>query len=108
MTMKRLRRYGIYYVVLLLVLAAIGANNQQLHQQQWRMIDEKEVLLLELSELRSVHAQYFSAPAVRNWALARGMIAAPEGARRQTVLAQPAPEVVVPTPQNELIISTRW
>lgn len=106
--MKRLRRYGIYYVVLLLVLAAIGANNQQLHRQQWRMIDEKEVLLLELSELRAAHAQHFSAPAVRNWALTRGMIAAPEGARRQIVFARPAPEVAVPIPQNELVISTRW
>lgn len=106
--MKRLRRYAMYYVVLLLVLAAMGANNQRLHSQQWRMIDEKEVLLLELSELRAAHGQHFGAPAVRDWAIARGMIAAPEGASRQLVFARPAPELVVPTPQNELEISTHW
>jgi hypothetical protein len=106
--MKRLRRYAIYYVVLLLVLAAIGANNQRLHQQQWRMIDEKDVLLLELSELRAARAQFFGAPAVRNWALVRGMISAPEGASRQLVVAKAAPDVYVLIPQNELEISTRW
>ncbi|MEM7738575.1 MAG: hypothetical protein AAF267_22605 [Deinococcota bacterium] len=106
--MKRLRRYASYYVVLLMVLAALGANNQRLHREQWQMIDQKKTLQLELSTLHAQEAAYFGAPAVRVWALARGMIAAPEGASAGFIFAEAAPAVELFTPVNELEIVTVW
>lgn len=94
------------YVTLLLILALIGAYNQRLYLRQLALMDQKEALIVRLTDLRSGAAQVSGPLAITSWARNQGMIPAPEGARVVRIAAQPPP--VAPSPPSGLELTTRW
>lgn len=94
------------YLASLLALAALGAHNQLRFEHHEALLDQKQVLEVRLSALRRDTNGITGALAVRNWALAQGMVPAPEALNHRYVSARPAPEP--PLPQGELEMYTLW
>lgn len=94
------------YLVSLLALAALGAHNQLRYKHHDSLLTQKQVLEARLSTLRRETNGITGALAVRNWALAQGMVPAPEALNHRHVSARPAPET--PLPQGKLEMYTLW
>lgn len=94
------------YLACLVALAALGAHNQLRHLEHEDLLVQKSTLQAQLSLLRQEAAGVTGALAVRNWALGRGMIAAPEALNIRAVAAAPAP--TPPVPRGELELYTLW
>lgn len=105
---RQLQRLIVFYMSLVVLLAAIGAHNQQLHRQHSMLLMDKEALQNQLSDLRVNAAQITGPLAIRNWARAQGMVATPEGG--QTVLVAPlsAPNIDVSDNAPVLELQTLW
>ncbi|MEX2501420.1 MAG: hypothetical protein WD336_03505 [Trueperaceae bacterium] len=85
------------YLVLLLVLAAIGAQNQTLLHEEVALIEERERTRRSVVLLRAEAASVQGPLAVAGWAQEQGMVPAPEADAIEHVLALPGPE---PTPPS--------
>lgn len=72
------QRLFMLYLALLLALAALGAHNQVRQRLHADLLDDKAALQTQLSSLRRSAAEVTGALAIRSWAHARGMVAAPE------------------------------
>ncbi len=80
------------YLVLALVLAALGAQNQRLLAEELALIDERERIRREGIALRAEATAVQGPLAVARWAQEHGMVPAPEAETSEHVLALPAPE----------------
>ncbi len=94
------------YLSALLVLAYLGVQNQRGYYQHEYLLQQKRTLQAQLQGLRRDAASVNGTLAVRNWALARGMVPAPEALNIREVNPAPAPTVVLP--QGELEVYTLW
>lgn len=94
------------YLSALLALAWLGAQNQRGYERHETLLGQKEALQTQLQGLRHEAAGVTGALEVRRWALARGMIAAPEALNIYTTAPTAAP--VTPLPEGELELYTLW
>ncbi len=94
------------YLACLIALAALGAHNQLNYLQHEALLGQKASLQLQLSGLRQEAAGVTGALAVRRWALARGMVPAPEALNIREIAASPAP--TTPVSQGRLELYTLW
>lgn len=94
------------YLLLLLLLATLGATNQRHYVKQLQLLDAKEQLLTQLADTRRRAAQVNGPTAVATWATRNGMVPSPEV--RDAVLVAPAaaPHPELPLPSLE--IRTVW
>ena len=95
----------VFYLILLISLAAFGTRNQALYREQRELINLKSERYVVLGDLRSQAATITGPAAVRAWALARGMTS-PEG--QETVRVAPASPPAPPEPPSGLEIRTIW
>lgn len=96
------------YVVLLLLLAGLGAVSQLRYREQARLLLAKEQAIVDLAAARSAAASVNGPLAVNAWARSAGMVPAPDAPRLEAVaggLLPPAPPVH-PTPWLEVV--TVW
>jgi len=94
------------YLTSLLALAALGAHNQLRYNHHEALLVQKGSLQRQLATLRQDAAGISGALAIRNWAVSRGMIAAPEALNIGEIGAASAPETLLP--QGELEMYTLW
>ena len=94
------------YLILLLVLALLGATNQRLYRSQLQLMDQKESLLSEVADTRRRAALVNGPTAVANWAAVSGMVPVPEAL--ESVLVAPDNVVLEPLPTPSLEIRTVW
>ncbi len=104
---KSSRRLLALYLSALLALAYLGVHNQTGYRQHEYLLQQKRVLQLQLQGLRRDAALVNGTLTVRQWALERGMVPAPEALNIREVNAGPAP-VAAPLPQGELEVDTLW
>lgn len=94
------------YLASLLVLAVLGAQNQLRTDYQEGLMSRKELLNTNLRTLRRDAAQISGALAVREWAHAQGMVAAPEALNVFDIPTQPV--TLQPQEQGRLEMYTLW
>lgn len=94
------------YLLLLLLLAALGASNQSGYRTQLQLLDAKEQLLTQLADTRRLAAQVNGPTAVATWAAANGMVPAPEV--RDAVLVAPFSPPTYQLPAPSLELRTVW
>ena len=95
------------YLVLALVLAALGAENQRLLAEELALIEERERARREGVLLRAEATAVNGPLAVARWAQDRGMVPAPEADTSEHVLALPAPDPA-PDPGEGVEVRTVW
>lgn len=100
------QRLFMLYLALLLALAALGAHNQVRRSLHADLLSDKAALQTQLSSLRRSAAEVSGALAIRSWAHARGMVAAPE-VQNVSEVAPSAPPAVV-QPVTGLEVYTVW
>lgn len=100
------RRLFFLYLALLLALAALGAHNQGRRGLHAGLIADKAALQLQLGSLRSNAAEVTGALAIRSFAHARGMVAAPEVGSVTEVFPISPPEFTAP--ESGLEVRTLW
>ena len=88
---RHLRRAIPAYVVLLLVLAALGAFNQSRLEYELALMDAREEVRSEIVELRARAAAVEGPLSVSRWAQAQGMVPAPETDGIEHVMPLAAP-----------------
>ena len=103
---RRVRNLMLLYTALLLGLAALGASNQGLYRSQANLIDQKEALNLQVTEMRVAASKVNGTIAVRKWAYANGMVSAPRAADTEQIVNRPAP--LPETPETGLEVRTLW
>lgn len=91
---------------LLLLLAGLGAYNQQRHQRHRELIRHKELLYAQRSDLRRRAATIIGPAAVRAWARSEGMVPTPEGRPASNVAHLSPPSMSLP--ELGLEIGTSW
>ncbi len=94
------------YLVLLLLLAALGSTNQRLYRSQLQLMDLKESLTSEVAATRRRAAAVQGPTAVANWAAVSGMVPVPEAL--DSVLVAPDDIYLEPLPTPSLEIRTLW
>lgn len=94
------------YLLLLLLLAALGTTNQNLNRTQLRLMAEKEELLSEVADTRRRAALVNGPTAVADWAAISGMVPVPEAL--DSVLVAPDDVTLEPLPTPSLEIRTVW
>jgi len=102
----RLERLVPLYVIALIVLAVLGANNQARFNHQWDLLDRKALLQEEITILRQQAATISGPLAVANWARENGMVPAPEVEETRHVLYDTPP--ARQTPATGLTVRTAW
>lgn len=90
------RRLLALYLATLIALAALGAHNQFRSSYQSSLLQQRSTLRLQLHSLRRDAARVTGALAVRSWAAAHQMVAAPEALNVREVDPVPAPEDTLP------------
>ena len=100
------QRLFVLYLALLLALAAMGAHNQARRSLHAQLIADKGALEFQLGSLRKSAAEVTGALAIRSFAHAQGMIAAPEAFSVTEVAPTPAPEFT--SPETGLEVRTLW
>ena len=100
------QNWALAYLALMLLLTVVGATNQGLYTTQTALIEEKEALQLEVSDLRATASYVSGTLAVRQWAYARGMVPATLAPSTHPVPASPAPDFS--TAPDQLEIRTLW
>lgn len=103
---RRLVRLLPAYLLLLLVLAALGSWNQHRFERQLELMDHKDALRLEVVELRARAASVEGPLAVSRWAQEQGMVPAPEVEDMIHLMPSPAPELTRPEGGQE--VRTVW
>ena len=94
------------YLLLLLLLAALGATNQRLYRTQLQLMEAKEELTSEVADTRRRAAAVNGPTAVANWAAISGMVPVPEAL--DSVLVAPDDVFLEPLPTPSLEIRTVW
>ncbi len=100
------RRLLALYLSALLALAYLGVQNQRGYHQNEYLLQQKRTLQGQLQGLRREAAGVSGTLAVRHWALAHGMVAAPEALNIREVKGAAAPEAALP--YGELEVYTLW
>jgi hypothetical protein len=90
------------YLVLLLMLAALGANNQELVERRAALVARKEALLQSVARAEVRAAAVEGPLAVARWSATAGMVPLPEGRVAAVVAPEPAPEDAPPAGSLEL------
>jgi type II secretory pathway pseudopilin PulG len=106
MMSTKMFRIVFIYLALMGLLAAVGAINQAKHRTQWRLIERKEELQLEVAALRIQAAAITGPLAVQRWAAENGMVAASESREPRYIHPMPAPYMTLTQPTLE--IQTIW
>ncbi len=101
------KRWLSLYFALLLGLAILGSYNQQLYRTHRALIDHKEELILQRTELRSRAAKIEGAKYVRAWAELRGMVPVTSLVKAGTISEGGAPRIEYPSSGLELFTSWR-
>ncbi|HRP47623.1 MAG TPA: hypothetical protein PLT07_08750 [Trueperaceae bacterium] len=94
------------YLVLLMVLAVMGAANQGLINHQVDLIDQKTELSAAVARARLTANAIVGPQAVATWAHAAGLVPVPEGGL--AVLAAADSPTLPPLPAPSLEVSTIW
>lgn len=94
------------YLLLLLLLATLGATNQRLYKSQLQLMAAKETLTTEVADARRRAAAVEGPTAVANWAAVTGMVPVPEA--MDSVLVAPDQVDLEPLPSPSLEIRTLW
>lgn len=94
------------YLVLLLVLAALGGANQDRLSRELALMDAREAARLEIVELRARAASVEGPLAVSRWAQENGMVPAPEVDALVHVMPIPAPTLA--DARSHLEVRTVW
>ncbi len=94
------------YLLLLLLLATLGATNQRLYRSQLQLMAAKESLTTEVADARRRASQVNGATAVANWAAISGMVPVPEAL--DSVLVAPDHVYLEQLPSPSLEIRTLW
>lgn len=94
------------YLLLLLLLAALGSTNQRLYRSQLRLMDAKETLTTEVADARRRAATINGPTAVANWAAISGMVPVPEAL--DSVLVAQDSILLEPLSSPSLEIRTLW
>lgn len=89
---RHLQRAVPAYLVLLLILAALGAHNQARLDRELALMEAREIARTEIVELRARAAAIQGPLAVSSWAQDHGMVPAPEIETLRHVMPFPAPE----------------
>lgn len=102
------RTVAFVYIVLLLVLAGLGAMSQQRYRHQARLLEAKEEALVDLAARRAEAGAVNGPLAITTWARTSGMVPAPEAPLTAGVApglpAPTAPALLPPT----LEVMTVW
>lgn len=100
-------RYALpVYLLLLLLLAFLGATNQGLYREQGRLIERREALDAELGAARRAAATVIGPLAIADWAKAKLLVPFPEGG--EAVLVAPETVELPQLPSPSLEIRTTW
>jgi hypothetical protein len=102
----RLTRLVPLYAALLLALAGVGALNQARFSQEARLIDRKDELYAQITELRAAAALVQGPLAVSDWAREQGMVPTPDVSNIRHVAPFPAPRSEEPA--TGLEVRTAW
>lgn len=94
------------YLLLLLLLAFLGAANQNLYYRQADLIERREALDAELGAARRAAATVIGPLAVAEWAATNQFIPVPEAGDAVLVAAESVELTQLPLPNLE--IRTRW
>jgi hypothetical protein len=100
------KRLLLLYLIVIVLLAALGAYNQELHATRIALMAQKVALEAERVELRGRAATVTGPMAVRAWAVERGMVPAAQLGEAAAILRLEPPEVA--TPQTGLELWTVW
>jgi len=96
------------YIVLLLLLAGLGAASQLHYRTQARLLEAKEGAIVELVGARAAAAAVNGPLAVTTWARQAGMVPAPDAPQVEAVApGLAAPRAPVP-PSPALEVVTVW
>jgi hypothetical protein len=96
------------YMVLLLLLAGIGATSQLRYRTQAQLLDAKEQAIIELVTARAAAAAVNGPLAITTWARQAGMVPAPDAPQLDAVAPGiPAPNAPIP-PSGSLEVVTVW
>jgi hypothetical protein len=87
------KRWLSFYFALLLGLAVLGSYNQQLFRTHRDLINYKDELIVQRTELRSLSSKITGPLPVAAWAEARGMVRVSGLSRAGTIPQGGAPEV---------------
>lgn len=97
------------YLGALIALAALGAHNQRRIVYQEALLREQRELSSQLITLRTEAAGVTGTLAVQSWALAQGMVAAPEALNIADIAPQTAPRLASPSRvQTSVEVQTLW
>lgn len=95
------------FMVLLLALAWLGAQNQDAFRRQAALLQRKAELQSSIASLR-LEASAFSSPIfIGQWARSVGMVPAPQVSRIREIAPQPLPSLSEPLATG-LELSTVW
>jgi hypothetical protein len=100
------KRWLSFYFALLLGLAVFGSYNQQVYKTHRALIEHKETLMLERTELGNEAGKIQGAIPVAQWAQANGMVRVTTLTRAGTVSEGGAPRVQPASSGLELL--TLW
>lgn len=79
------QRLTLLYVLVLLLLASVGAAAQTTYRQQARLLVQKEQAIVRLANARAEAARVNGPLAVGRWAREAGMVPAPDANRVEAV-----------------------
>jgi hypothetical protein len=102
------KRLVLAYVVLTLVLAALGAHGQTRYRHHTQLLDDKDAALMELAERRAMAAAVNGPLAITLWARGAGMVPAPEAPDVLQVAPSPVPPPSARIVAPHLEIRTVW
>ena len=104
--MRASKRWISLYGLLLITLACLGVYNQQLYKHHNTLIELKETLNQQKTELRVIATKINGPLAVRQWAESKGMVSV-------AILPQEGVSAQIPVPSYQppmtgLELSTVW
>lgn len=100
------KRWIFLYGLLLITLACLGVYNQQLYLYHNTLIEHKEMLNQQKTELRVLATKINGPLAVRQWAEAKGMV--PVSILPQEGISAYIPVPTYQPPATGLELSTVW
>ena len=101
-------RLAALFLVLLLLLAAIGAYSQQRFLHQAQLLRDKDAAIIDLAVARSAAAAVQGPLAVSRWARERGMVPAPDALDVIPVAPSPLPPPARAVEAPSLEVWTIW
>jgi hypothetical protein len=102
------RSMALAYVLMLLILASIGAAGQLTYRHQARLLLAKEQALVEIAAARAAAAGINGPLAVAAFARSSGMVPAPDAKRVAAVAGGLIPPPSPPIANPYLEVVTQW